>query len=121
MKRLASAALLVIGFFAAFYAGFCLLGGPDGAILTRGSLLFGLPSSVIAILLIRASARLVAAKAYVYAPLVVSLLVWLLAIAIAQMAGFYLWLVGTPVAAALALIYWFIVGFSQRQGQRGAE
>jgi len=106
MRALVSIALLVAAAVASAYAGFCLLGGPDGAILSGNSFLFGVPSLLAALLLIHASTRLVPVRPYIYAPALAPILAWLGALAVSQMAGFYLWLIGTPAMSVAALAYW---------------
>lgn len=105
MSALARVTLFVAGSMASFCAGFFLLGGPDGAILSRNSLLFGIPTLMLAALLIHASAKPIPVKAYVFAPVLVSIVAWLLAFALSQHAGFYVWLIGVPVSAIAGLAY----------------
>ena len=111
MTSLASIALLFAGGIASFYAGFCLLGGPDGAILSRESLSFGVPILLLAALLIHISMMLVPLRAFVFAPALVAVLAWGVALAISQKAGFYTWLAGTPVAIVASLGYWVVARF----------
>jgi uncharacterized membrane protein len=103
-----SAVFLAVAGMASFYAGFCLLGGPDGAILSRDSFLFGVPPLLVAVSLTYASSRLVPAKLYVYAPALAPLAAWLGAIAVSQEAGFYLWVAGIPASFVATLAYWIV-------------
>jgi type IV secretory pathway VirB3-like protein len=98
--------LLVVAWLASAYAGFCLLGGPEGAILSKSSFVFGVPSLLLVILLVYTSMKLVPVKPYFYALAVAPILVWLSAISISQMAGFNVWLYGTPILGIALLAYW---------------
>lgn len=108
MFILAGGALLLLAGAANFYAGFCLLGGPDGAILSRDSLLFGLSALLLSIVLIYASSLIAPGTRWVYLPLLAPVLAWLAAIAISQKAGFYLWLAGTPILVFATVAYWIV-------------
>jgi hypothetical protein len=108
MTLLLSIALLIAASVASAFAGFCLLGGPDGAILSRDSFLFGVPSLLVAISLTYVSTRLVPVKPYIYAPALTPVVAWLGALAVSQKTGSYLWLLGTPGIFLAALAYWII-------------
>lgn len=108
MKVVTSVVFITVAGMASFYAGFCLLGGPDGAILSRDSFLFGVPPLLGAVSLTYASNWLVPAKLYVYAPVLATLAAWLAAIAVSQKAGFYLWVAGIPASFVATLAYWIV-------------
>jgi hypothetical protein len=108
MRLVTSVVFLAAAGMASFYAGFCLLGGPDGAILSRGSFLHGVPPLLVAAILTYASTRLVPAKLYVYAPVLTAIAAWLAAIAAPQDAGFYLWVAGIPASFVATLVYWIV-------------
>jgi hypothetical protein len=95
--------LLIVGYILTFYAGFCLLGGPDGAILSRDSFMFGVPSLVISGLLVFMSDKSDLLRGYVFSPLLVVIIAWLVAVASFQMAGFYILIFGT-IASAVAVV-----------------
>lgn len=103
--------LAAAGYFACFYGGFCLLGGPDGAILSRDSFLFSIPSFLISFLLLYAATRFVPATYPVFAPLLVPLLAWLIAIFFSHGAGAMIMIAGTPIAILLSAIFWAISRF----------
>ena len=115
MKALRNLALLMLGYIVAFYAGFCLLGGPDGAVLSRDSFLFGVPSLVISALLVFASIKLVPLKGYAFAPLLVVITAWLFSVAGSHKAGFHIWLFGTVVSSIAVVVYWVLIQFSLRR------
>jgi len=104
--------LLMGGHLFAFYAGFCLLGGPDGAVLSRASLLFGVPSLAIAGLLTYACTKFVPLGGYAFVPLFVVIIAWLVSIAGFNRAGFNIWLFGTVASSFAVVVYWVIVQFS---------
>lgn len=108
MKILASIALLVAAAVASMFAGFYLLGGPDGAILSRDSFQFGVPSLLLVLSFIYASTRLTPVEPYIYAPAVAPILAWLGAITVSQTVGFYMWLFVTPSVALASLAYWIV-------------
>lgn len=108
MLVLAGGALLLLAGAANFYAGFCLLGGPDGAILSRDSLLFGLSALLISVVLTYAGSRFGPETRWVYLPLLAPVVAWLAAIAIAQKTGFYFWLLGTPLLVIATVAYWIV-------------
>jgi hypothetical protein len=112
MLLLAGGALLLLAGAANFYAGFCLLGGPDGAILSRDSLVYGLTALLFSIVLTYAGSRFGPDTRWLYLPLLAPVAAWLAAIAIAQKAGFYLWLAGTPVLVIATIAYWIVVCLS---------
>jgi hypothetical protein len=108
IRVVTSAVFLAVAGMASFYAGFCLLGGPDGAILSRDSFVFGVPPLLVAVSLTYVSNWLVPAKLYVYAPVLAPLAAWLAAIAVSQKTGFYLWVAGVPASFVATLAYWIV-------------
>jgi hypothetical protein len=103
MTKQRSFPLLIVGYILAFYAGFCLLGGPDGTILSRDSFIFGVPSLVISGLLVFMSDKSDLLGGYVFSPLLAVIIAWLVAVASFQMAGFYILIFGT-IASAVAVV-----------------
>ena len=103
--------LAAAGYFACFYGGFCLLGGPDGAILSRDSFLFSIPSFLISFLLLYAATRFVPATYPVFAPLLLPVLAWLVAISFSHATGVMIMLAGTPIAILLSAIFWAVSRF----------
>lgn len=99
-------ALLIVGYFLTFYGGFCLLGGPDGAILSRDSFMFGVPSLAISGLLVSVSGKSVPLRGFAFAPFFVVLFGWLVATVGFQMAAFYIWLFGTTASSLAVVMYW---------------
>jgi hypothetical protein len=119
MTTLTSLALLVVSALASFYAGFCLLGGPDGALLSRSSFAFGVPALLVAVALVYASTRVMPCPPYMYAPALVPVFAWLAAVVFSQKVGFQLWLFGTPVIVVATLAF-RIVGLTANAGQGGS-
>lgn len=115
MTALLGIVLAAAGFAASFYAGFCLLGGPDGAILSRSSFLFGLPALLLAGLLLYGSTALLPGRGYVYAPLAVPVAAWLAAVLVSQTAGFWLWLAGTPAVVVVSTLAWIVSRYTAAQ------
>lgn len=114
MTALGSLVLLIAGYLSAFYAGFCLLGGPDGAILSRNSFVFGVPSLVLAGLLVFASSKFVPIKAYAYAPLLIVIIAWLTSLVGFHKLGFYVWLFGTTAASITLLAHRLVQLYARR-------
>lgn len=108
MRTFASFILVVLGFMAAFWGGFCLLGGPDGRILSRDSFVYAGVYLFIAGLLITLSRKFARTKPLVYAPIFVCVVAWVAAIAFSQHVGFNTWLVGVPGSAMACIIYWLV-------------
>ncbi|MCG8055558.1 MAG: hypothetical protein AB2689_20565 [Candidatus Thiodiazotropha taylori] len=105
MKHIGTITLFIIGAVVSFYGGFVLLGGPDGAILSKSSLKLGIPVILFAALLMYWVKKLSNSKlSYAFAPLVASIIAWLVALVITQNIGFYIWLYGVPASFAVALI-----------------
>lgn len=105
MNLLAAILLLIAGTLASLYAGFCLLGGPDGALLSRNSILFGLPALALAILLSYAASRFAPAGIVLYAPPLAVLLAWSTALIAGPQTGFYIWIVGTPLTLLVGIAH----------------
>lgn len=105
MNLLAASLLLIVGALVSFYAGFCLLGGPDGALLSRNSFLFGLPALALAALLSYAAGRFAPAGIFLYAPPLAALLAWGTALIAGPRTGFYVWLAGTPLALLVGIAH----------------
>jgi hypothetical protein len=108
MRILVSLVLLVLGFVGTFWGGFCLLGGPDGRILSIDSFLYAGIFLLIAVLLISASRKFVPTRALVYAPILICMIAWLAAIVISQYVGFYAWMFGTPGSIFAFMVYWLV-------------
>lgn len=104
MKTLLNLVLLVIGYAIAFYGGFALLGGPDGAILSSESFTFGIPSLIFSLLIVFATNKLVTFKKYLFIPYIVIIFAWVLVI-FGFKAGFYIWLFGTIIASVAVILY----------------
>ena len=115
MTVLRNFALLMVGYVFAFYAGFCLLGGPDGTVLSRGSFLFGVPSLLISVLLVFACIKLAPLRGYAFAPLLVVIIAWLFSVAEFHKAGFNIWLFGTVASSFAGVVYWALIQFSMRR------
>jgi hypothetical protein len=111
-------ALLTASAIASFYAGFCLLGGPDGAILSRSSFAFGIPALLLAVALTYGATRVNAGAPWLYAIPLAPVVAWLAAVVLSQRAGFNLWLFGTPVVFVATVGYW-LVALATRAGQSG--
>jgi hypothetical protein len=109
MRAFMSFIFVVLGFVATFWGGFCLLGGPDGRILSRDSFVYAGVFLLIAGLLITVSRKFARTRLFVYAPMLVCALAWTAAIAISQHVGFYAWLLGVPGSAVACIVYWFVV------------
>lgn len=107
MRTLLNFVILVIGYAIAFYGGFALLGGPDGAILSYESFTFGIPSLIFSLLIIFATNKLVTFKKYLFIPYIVIILAWVLAIFGLQ-AGFFVWLFGTIIVSVIIVLYHLI-------------
>ncbi len=104
MKHVISAVLFVCGTVLCFWGGFCLLGGPDGAVLSRASFEYGVPVMLVAALLLYLAKALSNAGMYVFVPIAVTVLAWLLAALGMQRIGFYFWLYGVPVAFLFVVV-----------------
>ena len=115
MTALRNFVLLIVGYLFAFYARFCLVGGPDGAVLSRGSFLFGVPSLVISVLLVFLCNKFVPLRGYAFAPLLVVIIAWLFSVAGFHKAGFNIWLFGTVASCFAGIVYWALVQFSMRR------
>lgn len=116
MKILVGFILLILGYMLAFYAGFCLLGGPDGAILSRDSFIFGIPSFAISVLLVFISNKLLFFKRYAFIPHAIIILSWLM-VAVGFRAGFYVWLFGTIISSIAVILYQIILLVMQKNRQ----
>lgn len=107
-RAVASFILLVFGYYVTFWGGFCLLGGPDGRILSWESLVYGGGFLLIAASAIEFGRRLVDARAMVHAPLVVCLVSWVAAITISEPVAFYAFFAGMLASALGCVVYWFV-------------
>ncbi len=110
MRTVASFVLVVLGFVVAFWGGFCLLGGPDGRILSSDSFIFGGGILFIAGLLITVSRIFVRTGLFIYTPMFVCGFAWTVAITMSQYDGFYAWLYCVPASAIASIAYWFVRG-----------
>lgn len=108
-KKFWSIALLTIAYITNWWAGFYLLGGPDGKFLSTVSFQYGGPALIFAVLLVFASTKLVLFKIYVYAPLLVTIIAWLFRFLPFEIA-FYIWLFGVP-AVSLGCLAYGVVSF----------
>ncbi|MGD0016573.1 MAG: hypothetical protein ABSC38_03525 [Verrucomicrobiia bacterium] len=108
MRTFASFVLVVFGFFAAFWGGVCLLGGPDAMFLSRDSFIWGGVALLLAGLLITVSRIVVHTGPFLYAPMFVSVVAWTVGITISQHAGAYVCVLGVPSSAVVCIVYWFI-------------
>lgn len=104
MKKVLAIFLYLLGCAVNFYSGFCLLGGPDGAILSKGSFAFGLPAVFVSLMLFYSAMKIIKAGVYLFLPILIVISSWFVAIVITQYAGFYTWLYGVPISAAVALV-----------------
>jgi glucose dehydrogenase len=108
MRTVASFILLVCGFVAAFWGGFCLLGGPDGRILSGDSFLYAGVFLTVAGLLITTSRKFVPTRIFIYTPMLVCMIAWVAALAVSQNVGFNVWVLGTPISIVVCMIYWLV-------------
>ena len=113
IKALLNFVILVIGYAIAFYGGFALLGGPDGAILSYESFTFGIPSLIFSLLIIFATNKLVTFKKYLFIPHAIIILSWLM-VAVGFRAGFYVWLFGTIISSIAVILYQIILLIMQK-------
>ncbi|MES9879635.1 MAG: hypothetical protein ABW185_01995 [Sedimenticola sp.] len=90
-----------------------MLGGPDGAILSKFSIQFGIPVLLLAASLLFWVKKISSSRYYyALAPFVVSIAAWLVALLVSQNTGFYFWLYGVPgsfIAAVILYIGDFVV------------
>lgn len=108
MKTLGSLVLLVLGLFVCMYGAVGLVGTADGGFLSPLSLVAGFGSLVLSFLLLLASNKLVRVGRYLYLPLAVPVLGWLIAVTISFSIGGRIALSGTLVAVVCCLIYWIV-------------
>ena len=108
MQTLGSLILLVIGLFVCMYGAVGLIGGPDGEFLSPLSLAVGFGSLLFSFLLLLASNKLVTVGRYLYMPLAVPILGWLIAVSISFSIGGRITLSGTLIAVVCCLIYWIV-------------
>ncbi len=104
---------VILGFTATFWGGFCLLGGPDGAILSRDSFMFAGKFLLGGGLFIALARKLARTGVYIYAPMLVTALAWVVAIVSAQPVGCYIWIVGVPTSAFTCMIYLLVAALRQ--------
>jgi len=108
MKTLGSLILLVVGLLVCMYGAVGLIGTIDGEFLSPLSLALGFGSLAISFLLLLASNKLVRVGRYLYMPLAVPLLGWLIAVSISFSIGGRITLSGTLIAVVCCLIYWIV-------------
>ena len=108
MKTLGSLILLVVGLLVCMYGAVGLIGTIDGEFLSPLSLALGFGSLAISFLLLLASNKLVRVGRYLYMPLAVPLLCWLIAVSISFSIGGRVALTGTLIAVVICLIYWIV-------------
>lgn len=108
MKTLGSLILLVVGLFVCMYGAIGLIGTLDGEFLSPLSLAEGFGSLVFSFLLLLASNKLVRVGRYLYFPLAVPILGWLIAVSISFSIGGRIALSGTLIAVVCCLIYWIV-------------
>jgi uncharacterized membrane protein len=85
-----------------------LIGTADGDFLSPLSLAEGFGSLLLSFLLLLASNKLVRVGRYLYLPLTIPILGWLIAVTISFSIGGRITLSGTLIAVVCCLIYWLV-------------
>lgn len=104
-KFLEAMVLLLIGGLSSFYGGFCLLGGPDGAVLSLASFIWSIPSLLVALVVMVLAKKGFSTGVVIFLPLIMVIFAFGAAVFVSQATGFYLWMFGVPFSLWVVFLW----------------